>query len=225
MTLLDKPLTAEEILEEYAANKDSWSGWENHHIDFEVGYATAELHSVYSAFRTVYSVHVHVDHRGQGHGRRLMEVITAYADAVGVGLNLSVYADNEAAIRLYTSVGFRIRHTREAGIDEFGRPNEAIHYMERYPTRIPSTPEWDAHFEAKALRLERDHEPRLGGDLWVEFFADLYRAQMSRDHTDDRARYTGSANYEENSRRLSCDATGAALRALGWTITRTPKEN
>lgn len=222
-----KPTTAEEILERYATNNPehevSWPGWADHHIDFEVGPATAELHSSYQAFRTVYSVNVHPDHRGQGHGRRLMDVIVAYAEATGCGLNLSVLVDNEPAVRLYKSVGFRIVHTSEARHDDLGRPRPAEHYMKRYPTRIPATPEWDAHFEAKALRLERDHEPKLGGDFWVEFFADLYRAQMSKDKTgiDDRARYTGSANYEENTRRLSCDASGAALEALGWTITRT----
>lgn len=213
MTTLERPttLTAEEILEAYAKKpKQLWQGWADHHINFKVGPATAELHSGYGAFRTVYSVRVKEKRRGQGHGRRLMDVIVAYADATGTGLNLTVYGDNEAAIRLYKSVGFRITNTRDDG----------THWMERYPTRIPSTPAWDKHFEEKALRLERDHEPRLGGDHWVAFFDALYKAQMTPTNLG-RADYTGSRNYGENTRRLSCDATGALLVAAGWTITRT----
>lgn len=219
---------AQEILERFATNNPehevSWPGWADHHIDFKVGPATAELHSAFHAFRTIYSVNVHVDHRGRGHGRRLMDVIVAYAEATGCGLSLSVLVDNEPAVRLYRSVGFRITHTSEAGTDDLGRPRPAEHYMKRYPTRIPATPEWDTHFEAKALRLERDHEPRLGSDEGVAAMDALHAARKvayKRDEGGNRARYTGSANYEENSRRLYCDAILAALRESGWTITRT----
>ena len=209
---------AEEILGQYATNKGSWAGWEQHHIDFRVGPATAELHSAHDCFRTLYSVRVKAKKRGQGHGRRLMDVIVAYAEATGCGLRLEVYADNEPAVRLYKAVGFRITNTRDG-----------IHVMRRYPSRIPSTPEWDEHFEKKALLLERDHEPRLGSDHWVGALDALHRARevayaQTKNGQDGRVRYSGSRNYEENTRRLYCDAIGAALEASGWTITRINEE-
>lgn len=208
---------AGKILEQYATNRTRYPGWEDRQIDFKVGPATAELHSSYNAFRHLYGVCVKPRKRGQGHGRRLMDVIVAYADVKGHGLELDVLADNEPAVRLYRSVGFRITHTRpRADYDQ-----RVIHWMERYPARIPATDEWDRHFEAKALWLEREHEPRMGGDFWVAFFDALYKAQMTPDKIEERERYGVPSNYWENTRRLSCDATGALLEAAGWTVTRT----
>jgi GNAT superfamily N-acetyltransferase len=221
MSTLTNPvtLTADEILEQYATNEHRWLGWEDREINFEVGPATAELHAAYLAFRTVY----HVDHRGQGHGRRLMDVIVAYAEATGCGLDLTVLTDNEPAIHLYTSVGFKIVHTTEARYDDLGRPRPAMHYMKRYPTRIPATDEWDKHFEAKARQLERDHEPAPEGpDEWAEPREAIRAAEkVAYEHVKDRDRYSGSDNYEANTRRMYRDAFGAALLASGWTITRT----
>jgi ribosomal protein S18 acetylase RimI-like enzyme len=51
------------------------------------------------------NVYVRHDHRGQGLGRRVTEAVLAeLADVETVGLN--VRADNEAALRLYESLGF-----------------------------------------------------------------------------------------------------------------------
>jgi L-phenylalanine/L-methionine N-acetyltransferase len=56
---------------------------------------------------------VHDDHRGQGIGSALMEAAVDLADN---GLNilrieLEVYTDNEAALRLYKKFGFAIEGT------------------------------------------------------------------------------------------------------------------
>lgn len=48
------------------------------------------------------------EHRGQGHGRRLMEAALAAAKAAGVErVELEVFASNAAAVTLYRKLGFR----------------------------------------------------------------------------------------------------------------------
>lgn len=201
-TELDLTGTDEDLLARY-------SNGGHYRPEFKVGKARADVHSSsHDVFWGVWSVRTKEKHRGKGHGRRLMQVLTAYADAAGRGLFLQVYTDNAVAINLYESAGFRITYT-----------HGGIHGMKRYPAHIPSTPQWDRYFEEKAILLERDHEPRLGSDEGVAFFDDLYRIQQNRPDLD-RPRHTGSANYGENTRRLSCDNTLAGLREAGWTITR-----
>lgn len=48
------------------------------------------------------------EHRGQGHGRRLMEAALAAAKALGIErVELEVFASNAAAVTLYRKLGFR----------------------------------------------------------------------------------------------------------------------
>lgn len=48
------------------------------------------------------------EHRGQGHGRRLMESALAAAKAMGLErVELEVFASNAAAVTLYRKLGFR----------------------------------------------------------------------------------------------------------------------
>ncbi|MCX3059066.1 GNAT family N-acetyltransferase [Streptomyces beihaiensis] len=56
----------------------------------------------------VYDVEVTAERRGRGHGRALM--LLAEADALAVGadrIGLNVFADNKAALSLYTSLGYQ----------------------------------------------------------------------------------------------------------------------
>lgn len=232
MTTIERPtgLTVEEILDTYVTNK--WRGggytdgapWHAHHdLEFKVGPARAMVHSPHDAFSGVWSVKVKEPKRGRGHGRRLMETIVAFADADGRGLHLEVAASNEVAIHLYESVGFRIEWTRTArDAERCGIANKAVtHGMKRYPTHVPDTPEWTRHFEAKALRLEQDHEPTPEGtEDMIPMLDAIYAAQMGESGADERDRYSGSENYRDNTRRLHGVAFREALLASGWTIAR-----
>ncbi len=68
--------------------------------------ADAWFHSGAENTWHVHSVLVHPDHRGQGHGRAVMEMILTYSDLSGRDTELRVRADNEPAIRLYRSLGY-----------------------------------------------------------------------------------------------------------------------
>ncbi|MFE6051721.1 GNAT family N-acetyltransferase [Kitasatospora sp. NPDC056446] len=60
-------------------------------------------------FAWVMVVEVNPAHRGRGHGRTLMLLAERECLAAGVhSLGLNVFADNEAAIRLYDSLGYRV---------------------------------------------------------------------------------------------------------------------
>ena len=72
------------------------------------------------------------DVRGQALGRRLMEVLIAYAqrDRILHRLELSVFVDNEAAVRLYESLGFEHEGTRKHAIRESdGRFRDALNMV------------------------------------------------------------------------------------------------
>jgi GNAT superfamily N-acetyltransferase len=212
-------MTSDQLATQYVKGNWAKANHRFHGTQWKVGRAKAVLDSSHhQTFRRVWSVSVPAKHRRKGHGRRLMQVLTAYADAEALGLDLFVDTDNEAAINLYRSFGFTITRTNNAG--NAGKAG-ANHYMMRLPLAVMEGEKWEAYFKAEALRLERDNEPRLGSDHWVAFFDALHKARMEDRERPDRARHTGSPNYEENSRRLYCDATGAALLAAGWTVTRT----
>lgn len=60
-------------------------------------------------FTEISAVSVHPDHRGQGHGGRLVSWLAADIAAMGDTPYLHVFADNTNAIRLYERLGFRAR--------------------------------------------------------------------------------------------------------------------
>jgi ribosomal protein S18 acetylase RimI-like enzyme len=72
------------------------------------------------------SLAVHADHRGQGIGRRLMDVAHHEFAAMGIEtVALSVFAKNDQAIRFYESCGMR-----PATVTYLGRttpPSTAVH--------------------------------------------------------------------------------------------------
>jgi ribosomal protein S18 acetylase RimI-like enzyme len=58
----------------------------------------------------VFSVRVHPDHRGRGHGRELMREAERICHAAGrPHLGLNVFAGNDPALSLYTSLGYQAR--------------------------------------------------------------------------------------------------------------------
>ncbi|MGW3267953.1 N-acetyltransferase family protein [Streptomyces sp. NPDC001056] len=57
----------------------------------------------------VYSLHVHEEHRGKGHGRAAMAVGERTTFAAGdAALMFTVWGGNEVAMNLYTSAGYRV---------------------------------------------------------------------------------------------------------------------
>ncbi|MEU6074778.1 N-acetyltransferase [Micromonospora sp. NPDC047074] len=57
----------------------------------------------------IYNVEVHPGHRGQGHGRRMIQLIEAELAALGVPeLGLNVFGSNTVAIHLYRGLGFQV---------------------------------------------------------------------------------------------------------------------
>jgi GNAT superfamily N-acetyltransferase len=79
------------------------------HIELRGGRVRAEMH------RAVVAMGILRPHRGQGHGRRLLETAIAWArDEAGLSyLDLGVFSKNERAMRLYTRMGFVTTGTRE----------------------------------------------------------------------------------------------------------------
>jgi L-phenylalanine/L-methionine N-acetyltransferase len=73
---------------------------------------SAGLHPASQALRrrhvAVLGISVAAEAQGQGVGRRLMQALCDYADRWGqlLRIELTVFADNERAIRLYRSLGF-----------------------------------------------------------------------------------------------------------------------
>lgn len=58
----------------------------------------------------VRNVFVPSGQRGQGHGTKLFEDLTARADATGLALSLHVATTNTIALKLYRRFGFREAH-------------------------------------------------------------------------------------------------------------------
>lgn len=69
-----------------------------------------------------HSVYVHPDHHGQGHGRRMLQLLIAAATAQNYHLLIGgIDADNQASIALHEKLGFVHSGTiRQAGF-KFGR--------------------------------------------------------------------------------------------------------
>ena len=63
------------------------------------------------AFGNVRSIAVHPDHRHRGYGKALLEAAIAQSDG---DIDLFVDEDNESAIKLYESLGFRPAEMRPA---------------------------------------------------------------------------------------------------------------
>lgn len=72
----------------------------------------------------VHTIGVHPDHQGRGIGRRLLDGLLCYADAVGATVFLEVRTDNEPAQALYRRTGFAVvgirrNYYRPSGADAF----------------------------------------------------------------------------------------------------------
>lgn len=77
----------------------------------------------------VWGVFVKESHRGQGLARRLLQAVIAHArQASGILLlNLTAYADNVAAIRLYESLGFVVYGREASAICVDGTLHDDVH--------------------------------------------------------------------------------------------------
>lgn len=77
----------------------------------------------------VWGVFVKESHRGQGLARRLLQAVIAHArQADGILLlNLTAYADNVAAIRLYESLGFVVYGREVSAICVDGTLHDDVH--------------------------------------------------------------------------------------------------
>src|SRR4051812_47961142 len=69
-------------------------------------YARIDMHGEWHGPVQLWSFHVVKEHRGQGHGTRLMEAVFEIARRRNFDLELFVLRNNERAIRLYESLGF-----------------------------------------------------------------------------------------------------------------------
>jgi L-amino acid N-acyltransferase YncA len=101
------------------------------------GFATYGTFRAFPAFKysVEHSVYVHRDHRGRGHGRRLLAEIVARAQSDGRHLVVGgIEAGNTASIALHESLGFTHAGTiREAGF-KFGRWLDLAFYQRHLPT-------------------------------------------------------------------------------------------
>lgn len=75
----------------------------------------------------VWNVFTSVHHRREGFGRQVMEAVITYATEHGRNLDLHVYADNVAAVRLYQSLGFVIERTYERDSYRFTEDGGVVH--------------------------------------------------------------------------------------------------
>lgn len=66
-------------------------------------------------------------HRGKGIGSRLVSKTLSHAQRIGVRrVDLEVRADNTAAIRLYTTVGFKLEGRKSMGLFHGGQYHDTI---------------------------------------------------------------------------------------------------
>ncbi len=109
-----------DLLARYCTGREDWMRggtiWATEHASLAIN----EDHS--PEILGIWSVRVPDEFRGQGYGRKLMEVICAYSDAVQIPLALDVYTDNAVAIHLYLSMGFEITHTVARSFHQMVRP-------------------------------------------------------------------------------------------------------
>ncbi|MFD7530790.1 GNAT family N-acetyltransferase [Streptomyces sp. NPDC059849] len=83
------------------------------HDGLTVGYLWGGRAGDLSSQWFVYDIRVHPDHRGSGHGRTLMHVAEVEALSSGCSaVALSVFAGNQTAFRLYTSLGYTVSNSR-----------------------------------------------------------------------------------------------------------------
>lgn len=107
----------------------------NHYVGARVGETLVGYAGISRLGRTppyeheVHTIGVDPAYQGQGIGRRLLDELLTFAD--GGVVYLEVRTDNEAAIGLYTSVGFeqiglRRRYYRVSGADAYTMRREAL---------------------------------------------------------------------------------------------------
>lgn len=107
----------------------------NHYLGARVGETLVGYAGISRLGRTppyeyeVHTIGVDPAHQGRGIGRRLLAELLRFAD--GGAVYLEVRTDNEAAIGLYSSVGFeqislRRRYYRVSGADAYTMRREAL---------------------------------------------------------------------------------------------------
>ncbi|MFG3528143.1 GNAT family N-acetyltransferase [Streptomyces sp. NPDC047917] len=83
------------------------------HDDVTVGYLWGGRDGSLSSQWFVYDIRIRPDHRGAGHGRTLMHVAEIEALSSGCSaVALSVFAGNQTAFHLYTSLGYTVGNSR-----------------------------------------------------------------------------------------------------------------
>lgn len=106
----------------------------NHYVGARIGETLVGYAGISRLGRTppyeyeVHTIGVDPAYQGRGIGRRLLDELLTFAD--GGAVYLEVRTDNEAAIALYTSVGFeriglRRRYYRVSGADAYTMRREA----------------------------------------------------------------------------------------------------
>lgn len=104
---------------------------------------SAGLHPTSAALRrrhaAMLGISVAPEAQGQGVGRLLMQALCDYADqwAQILRIELTVFVDNERAIRLYRSVGFELEGTHRAYALRNGAYTDA-HFMARLHPQPPA---------------------------------------------------------------------------------------
>ncbi|HSJ15048.1 MAG TPA: GNAT family N-acetyltransferase [Longimicrobiales bacterium] len=110
----------------FETSAPDWERWDAGHLaaarlvaqhgDHIVGWAALSPVSARAAYRGVAEVSIYVapEARGAGIGTRLLAALIAASEAAGIWtLQASVFAENEATLRLHARAGFRVVGRRE----------------------------------------------------------------------------------------------------------------
>jgi phosphinothricin acetyltransferase len=81
-----------------------------------------------------HSVYVHLDHRGRGVGRLLLDALIASTEAAGIWtIQSGVFPENTSSLALHQAAGFRVIGTRERVGQHHGVSRDVILVERRSP--------------------------------------------------------------------------------------------